>query len=105
MTAVHSVNQFVPKNLRIRKTAGRSAQKKLRTSRPGLAVGGKSRSENEGVICKVLGGQLLCAHHHFEWVNLNRRGGNTSLRVCDCPCDASHDQSGDAGCEQSSLVH
>jgi hypothetical protein len=38
--------------------------------------------EHERIICKVLGGQLLCACHHFERVNLNRcRSGNTGLRV------------------------
>jgi hypothetical protein len=82
--------------------------KKPRTSRPGLAVvGGKSRSEHEGIICKVLGGQLLRACHQREWVNLNRRGGNTGLRVGDCPpYDAGQDQSGGAGCEQSGrLAH
>src|SRR5262249_33241447 len=25
--------------------------------------------EDEGVIHKVLGGQLLCTHHYFEWIN------------------------------------
>src|SRR5262245_26583389 len=40
----------------------------------------RSRSEHEGIIDKVLGRQLLRAHHHLDWINLNRRGGDTSLR-------------------------
>jgi hypothetical protein len=53
---------------------------------PGLAagpqsVGGKARSEHEGIICKVLGGELLGARHQREGINLNRRGGNAGLRV------------------------
>jgi hypothetical protein len=55
---------------------------------PNLSAGACSRRkepfENEGVICKVLGRQLLCACHHCEWINLNA-------------CNASHDQSGGAG--------
>jgi hypothetical protein len=50
----------------------------------------------------VLGGQLFCARHHCEGIDLNRRrGGNTGLRIGDClSCDAGQDQSGGAGCEQ-----
>jgi hypothetical protein len=37
--------------------------------------------EHERVICKVLGGQLLSARHHCDWINLNRRRGNVGLRI------------------------
>src|SRR5262249_51543913 len=46
---------------------------------PGLAAGAhNSRKErrqlkDEGVVRKVLGGQLLCALHQREWIDLNRR--------------------------------
>src|SRR5262245_63581275 len=66
----------------------------------------ENRSEHEGIICKVLRGQLLCTRHDLEWINLNRRGGSTGVRVRDCPsCDASQDQRGGTGCEQSSMAH
>src|SRR4029077_1523786 len=76
---------------------------------PGLAAGARNswregRSEHEGIIYKALGGELLGARHQREWVNLNRRGGNPGLRVRPS-CDASHDQGGDAGCEQLGLAH
>ena len=55
---------------------------KAPVSRPGpQSVGGKGRSEHEGIICKVLGGELLGARHQREGINLNRRGGNAGLRV------------------------
>src|SRR5262245_37717766 len=52
-----------------------------------------------------VGGELLCARHQREGINLNRRrGGNTDLRVGDCPpCDTGQDQSGGVGCEH--LAH
>src|SRR5262245_12824320 len=54
-----------------------------------------------------VGGELLCARHQREGINLNRRrGGNTGLRVGDCPpCDTGQDQSGGAGCEPRVLTH
>jgi hypothetical protein len=36
--------------------------------------------EHERIISKVLGGQFICARHHFERINPNRcRDGNTGL--------------------------
>ena len=83
---------------------------KAQQKSPGPHVRGsqseENRSEHEGIICKVLRGQLLCTRHDLEWINLNRRGGSTGVRVRDCPsCDASQDQSGGTGCEQSGLAH
>src|SRR5262245_60650552 len=49
--------------------------------RAGAPVGEEGGSEYEGIIRKVLGRQLLCARHDFEWINLIRRGGNTGLRA------------------------
>src|SRR3954466_11485959 len=87
--------------------ASAPAKKKPRTSRTGAQGGRKFRSvEYEGIIRKVLGGHLFCARHHCEGVDLNRRrGGNTGLRIGYCPsCDAGHDQSGGANCEQIGRV-
>ena len=56
----------------------------------------------------MLDGQLRCARHDLEGIDLNRRRrGNADLRVGDGPsCDAGQDQSGGAGCEQSGhLAH
>src|SRR5262245_1303322 len=65
------------------------------------------RSELEGIICKMLGGELLCARHDLQRINLIRpRVGSTGLRVQDCPSgDAGQDQSGGTGCEQFGLGH
>jgi hypothetical protein len=43
-------------------------RKKAPVSRPGLSVGRRKggRSEHEGIICKVLGGELLWAHRQRE---------------------------------------
>ena len=54
-----------------------SAQKKAPVSRPGSQQSEKGRSEHEGIICKMLGGELPCVRHQREWIDLNRRwGGN-----------------------------
>src|SRR4029453_5713715 len=76
---------------------------------PDLAAGTpgreKRRSEYEGIICKVLGGQLLCARHQRERLHRSGgRGGDTGLRVGPSWA-ASHDQGGDAGSEQLGLAH
>jgi transposase InsO family protein len=60
----------------------RASRKKPRASRPtGACSRRKEPSENEGVICKMLGGELLCACHHCEWINLNRRRSGAGSRV------------------------
>src|SRR5262245_7379848 len=53
-----------------------------------------------------VGGELLCARHQREGINLSRRrGGNAGSRVGDCPpCDTGQDQGGGAGCEQRGLT-
>ena len=68
-----------------------------------------SAPPNSGPMFRLmLDGQLRCARHHLEGIDLNRRRrGNAGLRVGDGPsCDAGQDQSGGAGCEQSGhLAH
>ena len=58
----------------------REAQAESPASRPGLSVGRrKGSSEHEGIICKVLGGELLCARHQRE--RIHRSDGSVGLRV------------------------
>src|SRR5262249_54402336 len=54
------------------------------TDGPALKPGPHRRSiEYQGIIREMLGGQLLCARHHIEWIDLNRRNRRDSagLRV------------------------
>ena len=69
-----------------------------------LQSSGPFRSiEHKGIIREMLGGHLLCARHHRERIDLSTR--DVGLRVWNRPSsDASDDQSGDAGCEQSGLM-
>src|SRR5262249_53925768 len=110
------------KNLRMRSpgqapaSAGRwcvfrgrkSKRKEPRTLQTGAHSGRKFSSiEDDGIIRKVFGGQLLCTHRDFEWINrLRRRGGGADWRVRERPSgEASQDQSGGADCEESGLAH
>jgi hypothetical protein len=55
-------------------------RKKAPASRPGSpSVRGKGSSEHEGIICKVLGGELLCARHQRERIHWS--DGSAGLRV------------------------
>jgi hypothetical protein len=58
-----------------------SAPKKPRTSRTGAPSWEEGRSEYEGIVREMFGGQLFCGRHHFEGIDLNRRRGGTGRRV------------------------
>ena len=62
-------------------------------------------SEHEGIICEVLGRQLLPSRHHFERINLHRCVGNAGFALWECPsCGESDDRGGGGDCDSPVLA-